>query len=173
MNKELLQPPDQLINIPDYHDSPLLTYGSEMKIAGDPGTEDEFDTTLCYMEVIMDEFIQSGDLWKKTAADVADRLLYLNERHRYEVEQEHRTGETSTAYFAITIYQLRALSERQLRAMEETGWMETGAYGIALFFHKLVEKAATGYREMDKLLGITLPALYLSDTNEEDTGIPF
>ncbi|MEZ4678223.1 MAG: hypothetical protein R2932_28810 [Caldilineaceae bacterium] len=156
----------------DYHNSPFLTFGSDIKINDDPGTEEEFDTALCYLEVIMDEFIQSGQLWQKTAADVLDRLLYLNERHKYEVEQEHRTGETSTTYIAVAIQQLRALSQRQVSAMAEMGMMETETYRIASFFHSLVEHAAA-FAEVDETLNLIVPTVYLTGETEQDTGVPF
>ena len=173
MNKEFLQPPDQFIGIRDYHNSPLLTFDSSIKIDGDPETEDAFDTAFCYLEIIMDEFIQSGEIWQKTAADVIQRLLYINERHRYEVEQEHRTGETSTNYIAVTVHQLRALSERQLRAMEQMCLVKTETYRMASFFHSLVEQAAASIAEVDEIMNVIGPAVYLSSDLEQDSGIPF
>ena len=171
--KEVLLPPPQDEQFVDYHTSPFLTFSSDIHIDGDPETEDAFDTALCYLEVIMDEFIQSGQFWQKSTEDIIKRLLYINERHRYEVEQEHRTGETSTNYIAVTVHQLRALSERQLRAMEQMCLVETETYRMASFFHSLVEQAAASFAEVDEIMNVIWPAVYLSSDSEQDSGIPF
>jgi hypothetical protein len=120
-------------------------------------------------------FVESDELWQKTAADVIDRLTYYNEWHKYEVEQEHKVGETSTTYREITLYHLRALSERRVRAMEDTGWEVTQFYRMALFFHKLVEQAAADYAAMQQLLNLSAPAIYFSTASSEgdEDGVPF
>ncbi len=164
---------DQDEQFVDYHTSPFLTFSSDIHIDGDPDTEDEFDTAFCYLEVILDEFIQSGQFRQKTASDVANRLLYHNERHRYEVEQEHRSGETSTTYLEVTMYHLRALSERQLRAMAAMGWEQSEEYRNASFLHTLVDQATAVYQEIDDFMNVAVPAIYLSSETEKDTGIPF
>lgn len=171
--KETLLPPPQDEQFVDYYDSPFLAFGNDIHVTGDPETTEEFATALSYLGLMSSYFVESDELWQKTAADVIDRLTYYNEWHKYEVEQEHKVGETSTTYREITLYHLRALSERRVRAMEDTGWEVTQFYRMALFFHKLVEQAAASYREIDEFLGIAVPAAYLSDTSDEDTGIPF
>jgi len=171
--KELLLTLSQDEQFVDYHNSSFLIFSSDIHIDGDPDTEDEFDTAFCYLEIILNEFVQSGQFGQKTASDVANRLLYHNERHKYEVEQEHRIGEISTTYLEVTIYHLRALSERQLRAMAAMGWEQSEEYRNASFLHTLVEQLIVGDEEIQEFATVIVPSIYLLATTEEDTGIPF
>ena len=130
---------------------------------------------MSYLGLISSYFVESDELWQKTADDVANRLAYYNEWHKYEVEQEHKVGETSTAYREITLYHLRALSERRVRAMEDTGWEVTQFYRMALFFHKLVEQAAADHAAMQQMLNLSAQAIYFSSASSEgdEDGVPF
>lgn len=120
-------------------------------------------------------FVESELFWQKTAADIIDRLTYYNEWHKYEVDQEHKVGERSTTYREVTPYHLCALSERRVRAMEQTGWEVTQFYRMALFFHKLVEQAAAEYVAMQQLSNLSAPAIYFSSVSSEgdEDGVPF
>jgi hypothetical protein len=173
--KETLLPPPQDEQFVDYYDSPFLAFGNDIHVTGDPKTTEEFATALSYLGLMSSYFVESDELWQKTAADVIDRLTYYNEWHKYEVEQEHKVGETSTTYREITLYHLRALSERRVRAMEDTGWEVTQFYRMALFFHKLVEQAAADYAAMQQLLNLSAPAIYFSTASSEgdEDGVPF
>jgi len=170
--KERGSPPEDETFL-DYYDSPFLTFGNDIPVAGDPETAEEFVTALSYLGLISSYFVEADEFWQKTAADVIDRLTYYNEWHKYEVEQEHKVGETSTTYREVTLHHLRALSERRVRAMEDTGWEVTQAYRRARFFHRLIEQAVTNYDEMQQLLNLAAPAIFSSTSENEEDGIPF
>ena len=172
--KEQQSPPPPLEDeFCDYHESPFLTFGNEISVVGDPETAEEFATALSYLGLISSHFVESEEFWQKTAADVLDRLTYYNEWHKYEVEQEHKVGERSTTYREITPHHLRALSERRVRAMEDTGWEVTQSYRMALFFHKLVDKAATHYSQMQQVLNLSAPAIFSAISASDEDGVPF
>lgn len=159
----------------DYYDSPFLTFGNDIHIVGDPETEEEFATALNYLGLMSSYFVETEEFWQKTAADVTNRLTYYNEWHKYEVEQEHKVGETSTTYREVTLHHLRVLSERRVRAMEHTGWEVTQFYRMALFFHRLVEQAVAHYNETQQLLNLSAQAIYFSSVSseEDEDGVPF
>jgi len=165
--------PEEPEDLLDYYDSPFLTFGNDIHVTGDPETAEEFATALSYLGLISSYFVESELFWQKTAADVTSRLTYYNEWHKYEVEQEHKVGETSTTYREVTIQHLCALSERRVRAMEDTGWEVTETYRMACFFHRLVKQAATNYPETQQLLNQSASDGYSDIPDEDEDGVPF
>lgn len=141
--------PDELS---DYRASPLLQFGNDIHLKGDPETAENFARALAYLEAITDYFLEFG-LLRHTLADVAYELAYHNDRHRTKVEQAELSGQP-IEYQEITLANLRALSKRRLLAMDETGWNLTHFYRPAGVIDHLIEKASAAEAAMQALNGL-------------------
>lgn len=148
--------PDELL---DYRASPLLQFGNDIHLKGDPETAESFARALAYLEAITDYFLEFG-LLRHTPADLAYELAYHNDRHRSEAEQAELSGQP-IEYQEITLANLRALSKRRLLAMDETGWNLTHFYRPAGVIDNLIEKAIaaeTATQALNSLQQETQPA---------------
>lgn len=137
--------PDQL---PDYRLSSFLQWGNDIHLKGDPETPEKFARALAYLETITDYFLEFG-LWSHTPADLAYELAYHNEAHRTEVEQSQLSGKPAE-YQELTLADLRALSQRRLLGMDETGWNLTHYYRQLNFIDNLIEKAIAAETELHR-----------------------
>src|SRR5688572_12116972 len=103
----------------DIYQSRFYQYGTEVQLPGDPETPEDFARAQSYLETITAHFLAFGPIEEKTPFDVTYELGYHNSWHQYEVEQERKAGEKEIEYRAITLSQLRALSQRKRLALAE------------------------------------------------------
>lgn len=154
----------------DYHESPFITFSSDICVAGDPSQQHEFSAALSFLDLLAEHFLESGHFWALHPAQILDRLEYLNARHNYEVELEHKSGECSAQYRTITAQHLRALSQRKLSAMKETGWEDTWSYRIASFLHVVLERTVAELEEHDSKVLVAQAVLGFRDSEDD---VPF
>lgn len=148
-------PPDTL---PDYGTSSFLRFGGSVAVKGDPPTPDHFAQALACLETLTDRFVEQEQWanlpeawwtklddawWERTAARITRQLNDANAERRDDPGAQ-----------PITLDHLKALSERRIQAMEDTGWHLTHVYRIALTFDKLLTHAlsadASLHRQMQQ-----------------------
>ncbi len=141
----------------DFEQSRFLQFGTEIHLAGDPESPEDFARAQHYLETITTHCIEFGPWWEKRPQDVVNELDYHNAWQQYEVEQERKAGEKQAEYQAITIQQLRALSKRRVLAFAETGWEVTHAYRVVCFFDQLIETAMLEQEQPEQLMAASSP----------------
>ncbi len=159
----------------DFEQSRFLQFGTEIHLAGDPESPEDFARAQHYLETITTHCIEFGPWWEKRPQDVVNELDYHNAWQQYEVEQERKAGEKQAEYQAITIQQLRALSKRRVLAFEETGWAVTHAYRVVRFFDQLIEAAMLEQEQLEELMAVASSEHTGSSEAPSDTAedIPF
>ncbi len=105
---------------------------------------------LAYLDAITAHFLEFGPLEKKTAFHVAYELSHHNAWHQFEVAQERKAGEKTATYQEITLYHLRALSQRKVQAMAESGAQEGEAYRVVCFIDGLLAEAVAAEEEIER-----------------------
>lgn len=147
--------------LPDYRASRFLQFRQE-RVPGDPATRELFARALRFLEAITDHFLESGDLWEKTPADLAYELGWHNAWHQFEAaapKDGQPTPDTSGVADIpeVTLAHLQALSRRRLRAFDDTGWNLTQFYRPIEHLDRLINLALSAEQALDALT--TQPSL--------------